>query len=326
MYEYVRVKMNINENYSIEKVSDSSKLAGLRNLWSRVFGDPEEYVDWMYETFDDITGYVVADAEGRVVSALTLYKCGEFKGAPVYVSYAVCTDPEFRGAGLASELVSYVRDEVTEAGGISLVSPAEESLIEFYEELGYEPYFMANEAVAYPDYLLDDDDFDEDDDFEAFDPGLSVMPCDTSVYNMYREAFLADVPHIELSEKMLDVVKAESQNSNGLFIINGGDAICTICSGDENKPYVAELLVNPMLMEFSFEIESEIAARLAKHLEVDTLAYRSAGYGKCQSMVACDMRKLISEVDTDAADGHGSDANEGGILREMPPFFGFPLD
>ncbi len=360
--------MNINEQFKIEKVTTEKQFEGLKALWSEVFGDPEEYVDAFFKAFDEIEGYVIIDTEafadskdatGKVVSALTLYKCGTYKtqteeeisdseispaqdqaqtqtekALPVYVSYAVCTDPDYRGAGLASELVCYVRDIVNEAGGISLVSPAEPSLIEFYEALGYVPHFMASESVAFADALMGEADFDDDDefdlygedDFEAFDPGLSVMNCDTSVYNMYREAFLTDVPHIELSDKMLELIKADSKNGDGLYIINGGDAVCTVTETENNKPFITELIVNPMLMEYSFEIESEIASRLAKHFGIERIEYRSSGYGTCQSMIAASddvVQSLLTKSDRELAD----DEDEiGGMMSQIPPYFGFPLD
>ena len=94
----------------------SEEYKGLRALWCEVFGDEPDYVDAFYENFgDDITGYVAADETGRVCSALTCHLCGTYGDRPVYVSYAVCTRDDMRGQGLAAELITFVRDRVTEA-------------------------------------------------------------------------------------------------------------------------------------------------------------------------------------------------------------------
>lgn len=320
-------------DHQIIKVENRTEYEGLRDLWHRVFGDEPGFIDMFYERFGadlsfsgsdgDITGYVICDGD-EVVSALTLYRCGSmyipffddeeeegaasqdecFAGLPVYVTYAVCTDPGHRGRGLAGELVSYVREMVTEdLGGLSLVSPAGPELVSFYSALGYERGFFAFEGKAFSDMLVYDEDmFDDDDDFDPFDPGLSVVSAGASVYNRYREAFLADTPHVSLSSEMMEEVRDCSLDGDGLCVINGGDAVCVLSQTDDGTVIVSELLVNPMLSDISEEIDTEIAARLAGYLEHEGLLYRTPGMGSCQSMYAA------------AADGR------------LRGYFGFPLE
>lgn len=278
------------DGFAIGPVRNEAEYEGLRDLWCRVFGDSPGYVDDHYRIFgDEIQGYAVTDAAGKVVSGLTCYKCGNYvceeadgddadavcessratenegdaapgrdasperdaaierdaapgrnaspelvaqadpNGAPVYVSYAICTDPEYRGRGLAGTLTEYVRD----MHGISVVSPAEESLEEFYEHLGYTRVFYVEEKTVCA-YGADDFDYDhdisslEDDEVEAFEPDLSIVSTDAYTYNKYREAFLAGAPHVALSERMLELVRHESAGGDGMLIINGGDAICVV--------------------------------------------------------------------------------------------------
>ena len=169
--------------------------------------------------------------------------------------------------GLAGELTSFVRDivisdpgavftladgtPITGKGGVSLVSPAEESLINFYEALGYKRHFFADYKIAFSDSAFDNAASDEGDFIEpefaegadvsiwgddtgdidgagVFDPGVSLTPVKADEYNSYRESFLADIPHIALSGKMLEFIKSESLNGDGLYVINGGDAVCMI--------------------------------------------------------------------------------------------------
>ena len=325
----------MNAYSGIRKVTERKEYEGLRDLWCRVFGDRPEFVDAFYRRFGskpgtgetgDIEGYVICDGV-RVVSALSLYRCGtmyipefydeegegsmprddrEFDGLPVYVTYAVCTDEEYRGKGLAGNLTEYVRNHVTEdLGGISIVSPAEPSLEDFYSFYGYRKGFFAFEGRAFTDMLVYEEDmFDEDDDFDIFDPGLSVVSCGAAVYNRYREAFLADTPHITLSDAMMEEVRDCSLNGDGLYVINGGDAVCVLSEAEDGNEgiMVSELLVNPMLADISEEIDVEIAARLAGYLEHEGLIYRVPGMGSCQSMYSS------------AADG------------KLTGYFGFPLE
>lgn len=266
----------------------------LRALWCEVFGDAPAYVDAFYESFgDEITGYAVLDEDHRACSALTCHLCGTYGNRPVYVSYAVCTRPDMRGQGLAAMLVSLVMDKVTEAGGISIISPAEPSLIPYYEKLGYEPHFFSlKRAVMAPEFNFEEYfDFDEYDlDIEGADPTpfraeLDMQRMPAEKYNRYREAFLAGQPHIELSSKMLSVIETESMDGCGLYSVNRGDAICAVSHADPANVIVTELILNPVLKEISFDIDNEIASMIARHFGAAETVFSTPGHGVCQTMI-----------------------------------------
>ena len=297
---------------------------GLRSLWSETFGDAPEYVDAFYENFgDDIKGYVMVDEEGEVCSALSCHLCGEYEGRPVYVSYAVCTREDMRGQGLAAELISAVRDEVTKAGGISVVSPAESSLIQYYAKENYEPHFLAiQRAVMSPDFDEEEfDDYDEFDlDIEGADPtpfraSIDLEPLSPEKYNKYREAFLSGRPHIEPSAAMLRLMESETMDGCGLCSINKGDAICAISDADPARVILTELILNPVLEELSMGIDAEIAAMIAKHFDAAETVYVMPGPGGCQGM-ACGLQ---SKNETLPAD---EEMNEVYIEE---PYYGFPI-
>ena len=368
--------------YRVETVDSKDKYEGLRDLWCRVFGDEPGFVDFFYESFGgDIRGYVICNDAGKTISALTCFRCGVFRdapgdaegrqahdapdgpgggagGLPVYVSYAICTDPEYRGQGHAAALTEYVRSIVTAPrgtvihgeddglpaaeglGGISLVSPAEESLIGYYDRLGYRETFLVDEHAVHAgeEELPEEEDwsvgaeageqsayietseqsaaadtrfwgldpdgnavFLDDEEREAFEPELSVESISGSMYNRYREEFLAGIPHVEMSPEMMEFLRADGDG--GLLVINGGDAVCRVAyAGAEDADsseihdeetgaqlrtvMLDELLVNPQLRALSEEIEEEIALRLAEHFGAETLVYRTPGSGRCQSMSA----------------------------------------
>lgn len=138
---------------NIEKVTRSSELyPELRRLWHEVFEDPEEFVDAFYDNWgEEVHGYVLSDEAG-VQAALTCFRMGELKeaagcnqkaagkmaaGCEVWISYAICTRPEARGKGYGAAITEFARDEVIAGGAISMLSPAEASLVDFYEPLGY---------------------------------------------------------------------------------------------------------------------------------------------------------------------------------------------
>ena len=294
----------------------------LRALWCEVFDDTPEYVDAFYESFgDDIRGYAAVDESGEVCSAITCHPCGTYEGRPVYVSYAICTRKEKRGQGLAAMLTSLVRDKVAEAGGISVLSPAEPSLVSYYEKLGYEPHFFAiKRAAMSPEYDLDDyDDFDEYDlDIGGADPTpfraeIDLQPIPAEKYNIYREAFLSGQPHIEPSDEMLRVIGYDSLNGCGLYSVNRGDAICVVRRADPAKVVLAELILNPVLKELSFDIDTEIASMIARHFGAAETLFVTPGHGGCQGMVY----GLPDEA---------ADQNEEYEYYFEKPFYGFPIE
>ena len=299
----------------------SAEYEGLRELWCMTFDDTPDYVDAFYENFGgDITGYVAADETGSVCSALTCHLCGTYEKMPVYVSYAICTREDMRGKGLAAGLISFVRDKVTEAGGISILSPAEPSLISYYKELGYEPHFFAAErAVMSPEFDLEEyDDFDEFDlDIEGADPTpfraeLDLQRLPAEKYNLYREAFLAEQPHIEPSNEMLRLIESESLDGCSLYSGNRGEAICAVSYMEPAKGIVTELILNPVLKELSLDIDTEIASMTAKYFGAAETLFVTPGYGRCQGM-ACGLPVRPGEQNEEY-DYYGE------------PYYGFPIE
>ena len=297
--------------FTIKQADSVAEYEGLRSLWCRTFTDDPDFVDAAFERFgNDICGYVVIDEDGEIRSALTCYACGTFEGKTVWVSYAVCTDVNFRGLGLAGALVSFVKEAVISRGDLALVSPAEESLVSFYEKCGYEPFFCVSELAAIsPDFDEDEfeeyeGDFEDDQDFEPFRPDFDFQQLDAEIYNRYREAFLISRPHVELSETMLGFIE---DNDMMFFAVNHGDAICTVREYGKGRTMLAELIINPILEEISSDIGAEIASMIAKHFGDLETVYRTPGPGRCQSMLA----GLSEDEPVD-------------LFAE--PYFGFPVE
>lgn len=318
------------KTFTIQSADSGALYEELRSLWSVTFGDPPEYIDAFYENFgDDIKGYAMVDEDGMVCSALTCYLCGEYEGRPVHVSYAICTREDMRGLGLAAQLTSAVRSEVTEAGCISVVSPAEPSLVQYYAKLGYEPYFLAAErAVMSPD--LDEEEFDDYDEFdldiEGADPtpfraSIDLEPLPPETYNKYREAFLSGRPHIEPSVDMLRLMQAETMDGCFLCSINRGDAICAVSDVDPVRVIITELILNPVLQELSMGIDAEIAAMIAKHFGAAETVYITPGPGGCQGMVS----GIAPEDEKQPADEEDPYYEDGFYILTEEPYYGFPV-
>lgn len=285
----------------------------LRSTWCEVFGDDPDFVDELYYNMK-ATGYTVED-EGELHSFLTLFEAGELYGRKVKVSYGICTRAESRGKGYAGELVKHVRDLVTSEGSISLICPAEPSLVDFYSNLGYEPTFFAGNLES-----RDSDDICTDSDFDPSAGTVSIKMISSKEYNRFREAFLADIPHVSFNDRFMEFVKNDSVNAQGMLLINGGDAICTINYGNDEEMGISELLVDSQLESVTSEISEELASGLAQLFEVGNAYYR-----KPTSIVYtdksgdCYSRGTYVQAMTA---GLGEDIN----TAEQLPYYGFPID
>lgn len=192
-------------SYNLKKITiQSSEYPKLRSLWSDVFGDEPAYVDSFYKHWGkDIWGCVLSD-DGGVRSALTCFRMGALGGREVWISYAICTDPSARGLGYGSIITEYARDIVVSEGGVSMLCPAEASLVGFYEKLGYHPcgYTMTAEKISRFGELIQTDDASKD--FERIS---------ADEYFNLREEKLAGISHVKLGQKAKEWIKLEYDDS-----------------------------------------------------------------------------------------------------------------
>lgn len=110
---------------------------GLKHLWKTVFGDPDAFIDSFFQIAysPDRCKYIT---EGdRIVSALYWFDCEYASGKLAYL-YAVATDPNHRGKGLASRLIEETHAHLKALGYAGTVLKPANGLFPFYERLGYE--------------------------------------------------------------------------------------------------------------------------------------------------------------------------------------------
>lgn len=215
--------MSNNAKVSISRITKASPdYPALRELWCQVFGDSPEYVDAFYDNWgDQIWGVVLK--EGRaVVSALTCFALGTLRGHQVAMTYAVCTAPPARGKRYGSLITEYARDLVIHSGAISILSPAEPSLVDFYKPLGYEPNFTSCH--------FDNPDFAAVDLSSSSDSASGFYEITASEYWQLREKLLSDVPHVIPSARTRTWVERDY----GIFLArrDADGSISEICVPD----------------------------------------------------------------------------------------------
>ena len=197
-------------------------------LWHRVFGDPEAYVEEFFRLLPEIGSGVAAVENGRPVGAAyivtDLQLCeGEIIRRCGYL-YAVAVAPEARHRGLGAAL-SRAAAALGRARGAELICtlPAEPGLYAWYERV------LGVRCALYR----------ERHELESR-PGPVPQPLEAAEYLRRREALLAGLPHLRLSEVPIRLEEANCRASGGYLCALGDGIAAAYVDGD--VPEVRELL------------------------------------------------------------------------------------
>lgn len=120
------------------KNSDSSAVQ-VRILWQTVFGDDDAFVDTFIMRYYSRSRMLCAEREGRMAAMLHLLPFESELGRTTYV-YGVATAPEFRGRGLAAELMREAMHRIEARGddaAVLIPTPGQEWLRTFYGRYGF---------------------------------------------------------------------------------------------------------------------------------------------------------------------------------------------
>ena len=217
------------KNNYIIRPREASDLEDFVSLRRRVFGDDEEFIEFFDNCFrDDYLDFlIVEDQDGNEVlqASLTQFDMGklvvpegkvsDIAGKSIEMSYAICTDPAARGKGYGSHITVYAREIAESSRKLSMLSPAEPSLIKFYEPLEYKKFMYAEQGSVLASEHVD---------FEFSHLQTKVLT--PQEYNNYRETILANRVHIKLSEGALRFAAglAAPYTSGSLPTLDAGSA------------------------------------------------------------------------------------------------------
>lgn len=253
------------KNKYIIRPREASDFSDFVELRSKVFGDDAEFIEFFGACFrDDYLDFlIIEDQDGgeTLQASLTQFDMGklvvpegkvsDIAGKSIEMSYAICTDPAARGKGYGSHITVYAREIAESSRKLSMLSPAEPSLIKFYEPLEYKKFMYAEQGSVLASEHVD---------FEFSHLQTKVLT--PQEYNNYRETILANRVHIKLSEGALRFAaglvtpatagsapdwEAESgaPDSSGLLLISDGAeplAIAACEAAEAGSLAAAELL------------------------------------------------------------------------------------
>ncbi len=183
----------------------SSESDDFYHIWNACFGDSQGIIDEFLDAFrGNIRKFTLTGQGNQVCAALTQFHMGTLSelrnrfndtdaaGIPVQISYAIGTDPLQRGHGYGSAITQYAAEQAEKDGDLSVLSPADQGLVNFYRPLNYLPFFykeeLTAEAASKSDRNIDN---------------LIIRPVSPAEYHILREEFLQNRPHIRLSDQAL---------------------------------------------------------------------------------------------------------------------------
>ncbi|ASS37197.1 GNAT family protein [Mogibacterium pumilum] len=345
------------KNKYIIRPREASDFNDFVELRSKVFGDDKDFINFFDKCFRDnyIDFLILEEQDDKNVlkAALTQFDMGrlivpdnkdsEIAGKSIEMSYAICTDPAARGKGYGSHITVYAREIAESSRKLSMLSPAEPNLIDFYEPLEYKKFMYAEQAVVkFTDREIfntfngiSSNSHDNDGISNAFYGNNSRSVCSicnnfdvTSLcidsiaaekYNEYREYILKDRTHIKLSQGALQFASSSTIDGKGMLLISDstraeplGIASCSVSEKPDSLD-ISELLTFNEAggdLNLGLFLCKALAMRYRKH--ICEYMMPSDKYSKTATVLG-----LISAKSDDITALYDSS------LNKYPPYMGF---
>lgn len=290
------------------------------NLWSETFDDSREDIIEFCENFsDDLIRFVLTDSKygSSVLSSLTLFKMGklfipgESESFDVHISYAICTNPKARGRGYGAAITKFASVFVRKMNldspsirNLSSLSPASESLIDFYKPLGYDNFFFSE----YKSLKVCRESTEK----------INLSVISPEEYNKKREKLLENTVHIMLSEKSLKYLSGYNKFISFKNTLGNLECISTCSELSQD----GELMIPELLIKNS----------CARSRDLSLIEYENAAKAISLKLGASHVKySFPSNSPNSVVQGMLYDASSISYLvnnyaHDSKPYLGFPFD
>ena len=223
---------------SVLRISQTTDIPRLRELWTLAFGDGGAYLDNFFQVYYRPERMVVLEEEGRLLAmtawfdtALSLPDGSSHRAAYLY---AVATHPQARSRGLAGKLLAWADDYFRELGIPAVTTvPAEPSLHRFFGRNGFRECFVHREER----YTGPTD---------GRPASFSLEPVPPAIYASFRESLLAGTAHIVLPEEAVayQAGACALAPGGGLYAADTGRGGALVCAEgmEDGRLLIKELL------------------------------------------------------------------------------------
>ena len=193
----------------------------LKALWKTCFGDPDDYIESFFDLFPRQDACVVAEAEGKPVSAMYILPGQRLfpyrkKSLTAGYAYALATLPEYRSRGIGRAVYKAVSDKILQTADAACVLPAEQALYPFYENAsGAQPLSYVREARITKA------------DLSGITPSMGAR-FPTLEYQAVRSQILSGLPYALLPEEFYELMESSGVE---FFVLEHGVAAAETSHG-----------------------------------------------------------------------------------------------
>ena len=153
------------------QLADKHHITELKSIWKICFGDSDKYIDLIFSKKFKPENTLVYLSQNKVVACLQMqeYNIRIYDSiVPFYYQVGLCTLPEYRGKGYMGELIEKSFEILKQRNiPLSILVPAEDSLINYYNRFGFEETFDKGNKQIKLDQILNNSN-NLDDAFDLF--------------------------------------------------------------------------------------------------------------------------------------------------------------
>lgn len=208
-----------------------NELARLKELWKVCFHDEDAAINHFFDRWSWEQCAHVVEAEGELVSMLmalpfTMTHADGTTADACYI-YAFCTAPDQQSKGYGRRLLAWTQEQAKRAGYVATIMvPAEQSLFDFYQTVGYEPCITCVHRTM----------------TQTAAGGVVPRRCSVAQYHAEREKWLSGLPHISYDAQTLTYQQSLCRASGAdLYLVGDGIAAVEVY---DNTLQVKELLTS----------------------------------------------------------------------------------
>ena len=121
----------------ISNMTLNSDICQIRDIWLKVFNDPEEYYDSFLSRFYSPEYMITCKIDDKIVSVFCIVPCSSSLGNTAYL-FGLATLPEYRGKGYGSKIVSETLNVCEKMNfDVVVLIPEEKMLKDYYSKFGF---------------------------------------------------------------------------------------------------------------------------------------------------------------------------------------------
>ncbi len=130
------------------RFAEKSDIKNIRELWDIAFGEDKAFNDYFFENIFDVKYTLIMENNNEIVSMAQMLPYNIKGIGEVTYIYGAATLPKYRGMGCMKKLLEHsFKLDKTMGRAASILIPAEKSLFDYYNKIGYETEFYINKSV-----------------------------------------------------------------------------------------------------------------------------------------------------------------------------------